>query len=92
MTTVPGTSLLHTVGLAADPGSRAAIEQGLAQVHAVVQLADVGLAAASFAEGRAEVADGLRPAARHRLAGVRAAVDPDRRVAPSRIPAAVGGV
>ena len=40
----------------------------------------------------AEVADALQPAARHRLAGVRAAVDPDRRVAPSRIPAAVGGV
>jgi hypothetical protein len=85
ITTVPGRFLLHAVGLAADPGSRAATEQGLAQVHAAAQLADVGLAAASFAEGRAEVADGLTPAARHRLAGVRAAVDPDRRVASSRI-------
>lgn len=92
ITTVPGPFLLHTVGLAADPGSRAATEQGLAQVQAAAQLADVGLAAASFAEGRAEVADGLQPAARHRLAGVRAAVDPDRRVAPSRILAEVSGV
>ena len=92
ITTVPGPFLLHAVGLAADPGSRAATERGLTQVHAAAQPADMGLAAASFAEGRAEVADGLQPAARHRLAGVRAAVDPDRRVAPSRIPAATGGV
>jgi FAD/FMN-containing dehydrogenase len=88
MTTVPGPFLLHAVGLAADPGSRAATEQGLAQVHAVAALADVGLAAASFAEGRAAVADGLAPAALRRLAGVRAAVGPDRRVAPSRLLAA----
>jgi FAD/FMN-containing dehydrogenase len=92
MTVVPGPFLLHAVGLAADPGSRAATEQGLAEVHAAAALADVGLAAASFAEGRAEVADGLLPAALRRLAGVRAAVDPDRRVAPSRILAADGVV
>lgn len=92
MTTVPGPFLLHAVGLAADPSSRAATEQGLAQVHAAAALADVGLAAASFAEGRAEVTDGLQPAAPRRLAGVRAAVDPDRRVAPTRVLAADGVV
>ena len=92
MTTVPGPFLLHAVGLAADPGSRAATEHALAQVRATAQPADVGLAAASFAEGRAEVVDGLPPDALHRLAGVRAAVDPDRRVAPSRMLAADGVV
>jgi hypothetical protein len=55
-------------------------------VYAAAQPADVGLMAASFADGRAEV-DGLQPVARQRLARVRVAVDPDRRVAPSRIPA-----
>jgi len=87
ITTVPGPFLLHAVGLAADPSSRAATEQGLKRVYTAAQPADAGLAAASFAEGRAEVVDGLQPVARQRLAKVRVAVDPDRRVAPSRIPA-----
>jgi hypothetical protein len=50
------------------------------------------MGAASFAEGRAEVADGLQPAALRRLAAVRAAVDPDRRIAASGVLAALGGV
>lgn len=86
ITTVPGPFLLHAVGQAADPSSRAATEHGLTQVSTAAQPADVGLAAASFAEGRAEVVDGLPPAARQRLGQVRVAVDPDRRIAPSRIP------
>lgn len=86
ITTVPGPFLLHAVGLGADAGSRAATEQGLTRVHTTARPADVGLAAASFADGRAQVIDGLPPAARHRLAQVRAAVDSDRRIAPSRIP------
>jgi FAD/FMN-containing dehydrogenase len=85
ITTVPGPFLLHAVGLAADPDSRASTEQGLTQVRAAAQPADLGLAAASFAEGRAQVAEGLEPAALHRLAAVRAALDPQRRFAPSRI-------
>jgi hypothetical protein len=92
ITTVPGPFLLHAVGLAAEPSSRAATELGLKRVRTAAQPADVGLAAASFAEGRAEVVDGLQPVARHRLAEVRVAVDPDRRVAPSRLLAADGGV
>jgi FAD binding domain len=92
MTTVPGPYLLHAVGLAADAGSRAATERGLAHVRTAAQPADVGLAAASFAEGRAEVVDALPPTAQHRLADVRAAVDPGRRVALSRIPAGPGAV
>jgi FAD/FMN-containing dehydrogenase len=91
-TTVPGPYLLHAVGLAADSSSRAATEHGLVQVRAAAEAADVGLAAASFAEGRAEVADGLAPAALRRLAQIRVAVDPDRRVAPSRMLAATDGV
>ena len=87
MTTVPGPFLLHAVGPAVDPRSRAATEHGLTRVHTAAQAADVGLAAASFADGRAEVADGLPPAAQQRLAALRIAVDPDRRLAPSRIPA-----
>ena len=55
-------------------------------MHTAAQSADVGLAAASFADGRGEVTDGLPPAARQRLAAVRVAIDPDRRLAPSRIP------
>jgi hypothetical protein len=89
MTTVPGPFLFHAVGLAADDDSRAAAERGLSRVQSAAQPADVGLAAASFAEGRAAVADGLTPTAMHRLAGVRAAVDPEQRVAPSRVLAAI---
>ena len=92
ITTVPGPFLLHAVGVAVDANSRAATEHVLAQVRAAAQPADVGLAAASFAEGRAEVVDGVPPDALHRLAGVRAAVDPHRRLAPSRIPGAESGV
>ena len=88
ITTMPGPFLLHAVGVSTDADSRAATEHVLAQVRAAAKPADVGLAAASFAEGRAEVVDGLPPDALHRLAGVRAAVDPHRRLAPSRIPGA----
>jgi FAD/FMN-containing dehydrogenase len=92
ITTVPGQFLLHAVGLAADPDSHAATEHALAQVRTTARPADVGQAAASFAAGRAQVADGLPPDALHRLAAVRAALDPNRRVAPSRIMAADSGV
>ncbi|MBV8860294.1 MAG: FAD-binding oxidoreductase, partial [Mycobacterium sp.] len=92
ITTVPGPFLLHAVGVAADPRSRAATERALASVRATAQSADLGRDAAAFAEGRAHVADGLPPAHVHRLASVRAAVDTDRRVAPTRIPTADRGV
>jgi FAD/FMN-containing dehydrogenase len=92
MTTVPGPFLLHAVGVAGDAGSRAATEHALAQVRAAAQPADSGLAAASFAEGRAQVHDALPPDVLHRLAGVRAAVDPYRRLAPSRVLGAESGV
>jgi FAD binding domain len=89
MTAVPSPFLLHAVGVASDPESRNATEQGLSQVHAAAQSADIGLAAASFAEGRAAVADGLDTSALRRLVEVRTCVDPDRRIASSRILAAV---
>jgi hypothetical protein len=85
MTTVPGPFLLHAVGVAGDPDSRRATEHGLSQVQAIARSADIGLAAASFAEGRGAVPDGLDAAALQRLAEVREAVDPDGRVSPSRL-------
>jgi hypothetical protein len=89
---VPGPFLLHAVGVARDPESRNATEQALSQVHAAAQSTDIGLAAASFAEGRAAVADGLDSSALRRLVEVRTCVDPDRRIASSRILAAVEAV
>lgn len=91
-TTVPGAYLLHAVGVAADPESRAATEDGLAELTAIAKPADVGLAAASFAEGRAGVADGLPASTLERLAQVRGSVDPHGRVAPSRVSAPTDGV
>lgn len=90
MTTVPGPFLLHAVGVAANPDSRHSTEQGLYQVQTIALPADAGLAAASFAEGRPTVPDGLDAAALQHLARVRRAVDPNRRVSPSRIAAAEG--
>jgi FAD/FMN-containing dehydrogenase len=92
MTTVPGPFLLHAVGVAGDPDSRRATERGLSQVQAVARSADVGLAAASFAEGRGAVPDGLDAAALQRLAEVRRVVDPDGRVSASRISGPDAGV
>ena len=91
-TAVPGPYLLHAVGVAADPGSRAATEEGLVELEAIAKPADVGFAAANFAEGRAAVADGLPDADLKRLTQVRAAVDPHCRIAPSRLSAPSGGV
>jgi hypothetical protein len=85
MTAVQGPYLLHAVGVASDPDSRHATERGLSQAQAAAQSADIGLAAASFAEGRAAVTDGLDSSALRRLAEVRTAVDPDRRVSASRV-------
>ncbi|GAS93136.1 FAD linked oxidase domain protein [Mycolicibacterium canariasense] len=91
-TAVPGAYLLHAVGVAADPGSRAAAEHGLAELEAIAKPADVGLAAANFADGRAAVADGLPDSDLKRLTQVRAAVDPHHRIAPTRLSATSGGV
>jgi hypothetical protein len=92
MTEVPGPYLLHAVGLATDPLSRRTVEQALSGVGDAAQVADVGLAAASFAEGREEVADGLESSALRMLARLRAMLDPDGRIAPSRLSPAVSGV
>lgn len=51
LTAVPGPLLLHAVGNAADPGSSARIEEGLARLRDVAGPADTGRSAASFAEG-----------------------------------------
>ncbi|OBH20652.1 hypothetical protein A9X03_17450 [Mycobacterium sp. E1715] len=88
MTAVPGPFLLHAVGLAADAASGARTERGLAEVQATAMRADIGLAAASFADGRAAVGDGLDRSGLQRLVRIRNAVDPERRLAPSRLLAA----
>ncbi len=90
-TTVPGAYLLHAVGVAADPEARRATEQGLRTVQSTARRADVGRSAASFADGCATVDDGLGESDLRRLAQTRAAVDPDRRIAPSRLLASAGG-
>jgi FAD binding domain-containing protein len=85
LTAVPGPLLLHAVGNAADPGSRTRVEEGLASVRDVAGPADTGRSAAPFADGRAADAGGLTQPDLSRLVGVAAAVDPGRRLAPSRI-------
>jgi FAD binding domain-containing protein len=92
MTTVPGPLLLHAVGNAADPGSPARIEEGMARVRDVAGPADTGRSSAPFADGRASDSGGLTESDLGRLADVAAAVDPGRRLAPSRILAATGRV
>lgn len=84
-TTAPGPFLLHAVGQAADVGTRVATEAGLTQVRALTSAADVGVGAASFEDGRPDVVDGLAPDALRELARVRTLVDPDGRLAPSRL-------
>ncbi|HTY32142.1 hypothetical protein [Mycobacterium sp.] len=84
-TAVSGPFLLHAVGLATDVASRSRTEDGLAQVRAAAAPADLGRSAASFADGRATVADGLDRSGLQRLARISTAVDPDRRLAPSRL-------
>jgi FAD binding domain len=85
MTAVPGPFLLHAVGLAADVASRSRTEEGLSKVCAAAMPADIGRSAASFADGRGAVADGLDQTGLQRLARISTALDPDRRLAPSRL-------
>lgn len=91
-TAVPAPFLLHAVGLATDAASRAATEGGLSKVGGAAQFADIGRSAPSFAEGRAVVANGLDQSSLQRLSRIRAALDPDRRLAPSRLLAALNDV
>ncbi|WP_197507749.1 FAD-dependent oxidoreductase [Mycobacterium sp. ACS4331] len=91
LTAVPGAFLLHAVGLAADDDSRAATEDALARLESTAGPADIGLAAAAFAEGRAEVADGLPADALQRLVAVRAAIDPQARILPTRLMGGAAG-
>ena len=85
MTAVPGPFLLHAVGTAGDAAVRGRTEEGLARVRATAAPADTGRSAASFADGQAFDDGGLSPTDLQRLAGVAATVDPDGRVAPTRI-------
>jgi hypothetical protein len=64
----------------------------LSKVRAAAIPADIGRSAASFAEGRGAVADGLDHSGLQRLARISAALDPDRRLAPSRLLAALNDV
>ena len=85
MTAVPGPFLVHAVGVATDPASRSRTEEGLSHVRAAATPADIGRAAASFTDGRSAVADGLDHPGLQRLARIRTVVDPDLRIAPSRL-------
>lgn len=88
-TTVPGPFLLHAVGVATDVASRVRTEDGLSQVYGTAIAADIGRSAASFADGRAMVSDALDSSALQRLGRLSAALDPDHRLAPSRVLAAL---
>ncbi|ORB30012.1 hypothetical protein BST38_12845 [Mycolicibacterium parafortuitum] len=85
LTSVPGAYLLHAVGLAADDHSRAATDDLLARIQSTAAPVDIGMAAAPFAEGRVEIPDGLPMEALQRLAAIRAAVDPQARILPTRL-------
>jgi hypothetical protein len=91
-TAVPGPFLLHAVGTAADVTSRARTEDGLSKVRAAAVPADIGRSAASFADGRVADAGGLDHPALQRLSRIRTALDPDHRLAPSRVLAAINDV
>ncbi|BBX48545.1 FAD-binding oxidoreductase [Mycobacterium cookii] len=91
LTKAPGPFVLHAVGRVTDPDSRAATENGLTRVREAAESADIGQAAASFAQGRAKVADALPPVAGQRLVRLQTAIDPERRLTPSRILAALTG-
>lgn len=88
LTAVPAPYLLHAVGIAGDAATRARTEDGLARVLSAAAAADTGRSSAPFADGRAADPNGLDPDDLQRLADISAAVDPDRRIAPTRILAA----
>lgn len=85
LTAVPGPLLLHAVGTAGDAASRTRTEEGLAHVRTLAAPADTGRSAAPFADGRVADDNGLNPAELQRLDGIAAALDPPRRLAPTRI-------
>ncbi|OBG20591.1 FAD-binding oxidoreductase [Mycobacterium sp. 852002-51057_SCH5723018] len=91
-TAVPGPFLLHAVGVATELASRSRTEDGLARARAAARPADLGRAAASFADGRGAIADGLDHSDLQRLAGISTALDPDQRLAPSRVLAGLNDV
>lgn len=85
LTAVPAPLLLHAVGTAGDATSRSRTDNGLAHVLAIAAPADTGCSAAPFADGRVADAGGLTPVELERLAGIALTVDPDGRLAPTRI-------
>ena len=85
LTAVPGPLLLHAVGDAADDSARTRIEDGLARLRDTAVTADLGRSSAPFSDGRAADPGGLDQRQLTRLAGIAGAVDPHRRLAPSRI-------
>jgi hypothetical protein len=92
LTAVPGPLLLHAVGNAADKSARTRIEDGLAGLRDTAGTADLGRSAAPFADGRAADPGGLDHSQLSRLGAIAAAVDSDRRFAPSRILASLTDV
>jgi hypothetical protein len=92
LTAVPGPLLLHAVGNAADESARTRIEDGLVGLHTTAATADLGRSAAPFADGRAADPGGMDHSQLSRLGAIAAAVDPGRRLAPSRILASLTDV
>jgi hypothetical protein len=71
---------------------RSRTEDGLSKLRAAAMPADIGCSAASFADGRGADAGELDHPALERLARISAALDPDQRLAPSRLLAALNDV
>lgn len=78
LTTVPGSFLLHAVGVGGDDDARRRVDAVLGNVEAAAGTADIGRAAASFREGQPDVADAWESSEQARLRAVRAALDPER--------------
>lgn len=81
MTRPPGDFMLHAVGGTDDPPAR---DASFARVRQAARSADTGLSIGSWVDGSTSVPDALPAAVRARVAAVRATIDPDGIIAPSR--------
>ena len=82
--TPPGAFIYHAVG-ALGRSTRPQIDAAFARARAVWQAADTGLTPGSWIEGAASVPGALAPAVLERARAAADAVDPDHRLARSRL-------
>lgn len=85
MDSEPGGFMLHSVGGPDESGGLDALHAGFAAVAAEAAGVDTGLAVATWSDASTEVADGLPPEVRTRVAAIAGAVDPDHVLARSTV-------